>query len=427
MNILIIGNGGREHALAWKIAQSEYAQRIFVASGNAGTATIPKVSNVDLSKPDEWIAFAREHNVGLTIVGPEAPLAQGVVDQFQAAGLAIFGPTQACTRLESSKTFAKDFMRRHGIPTADYRIFHDTASAHAYVNEQGAPIVIKADGLLAGKGVVVASTLEEAHTAIDHLWQISTETDKCLLIEECLAGEEASFIVMVDGKNSLPLATSQDHKRLYDGDTGPNTGGMGAYSPAPIVSPTLHAKILREIIKPTVHGMIQEGTPYTGFLYAGLMIDAQGQVKVLEFNCRLGDPEAQPLLMRLKTDLLTLIEHALTGRLDQIEARWDRRFALGVVMTTQNYPHAPRLHDAITDIPPDTADTVVFHAGTRIHDGQCLTNGGRVLCVTSLGDTLKCAQQSAYAVVNRIQFHGAHYRQDIGHRALSSPSHSTKG
>jgi phosphoribosylamine--glycine ligase len=420
MKILVIGSGGREHALAWKITQNKEVSRVYVAPGNAGTATNPDMVNVPITQVDELVAFAIQENITITVVGPEAPLSQGVVDAFRAKGLKIFGPTKAAAQLESSKDYAKAFMVRHGIPTAAYGTFTDAESAHAYVSKQGAPIVIKADGLAAGKGVVVAMSNDEAHAAIDMMLGDNKlgAAGARVVIEEFLTGEEASFMVMVDGKHILPLATSQDHKRLLDADLGPNTGGMGAYSPAPVVTPTLHAKVMREIIKPTVEGMAKDGIPYTGFLYAGLMISPNGDVKTLEFNCRMGDPETQPILMRLKSDFLTLAVHAIDGTLDQAEAEWDRRFALGVVMASANYPDTPKLGDVITGLPKQLEDAYVFHAGTTLKEGHVLTSGGRVLCVTALGETVKFAQQRAYQIAEGIHFDGAQYRKDIGYRAV---------
>ncbi len=422
MKIMIIGSGGREHALAWKVAQNPSVSRVYVAPGNAGTALNPDMVNVPISKVDELVAFAQQEKIELTIVGPEAPLSQGVVDAFRAHGLHIFGPTQAAAQLESSKDFAKAFMVRHHIPTASYSTFTDAQAAHAYVDQQGAPIVIKADGLAAGKGVVVAMQLAEAHQAIDAMLSDNKlgSAGARVVIEEFLQGEEASFIVMVDGQHILPLATSQDHKRLLDQDQGPNTGGMGAYSPAPVVTPTLHAKIMREIIKPTVEGMAKDGIPYTGFLYAGVMISPSGEVKTLEFNCRMGDPETQPIMLRLRTDLVTLVQHAVDGKLNQIEADWDRRTALGVVMAAKNYPDSPRTGDVIQGLPSDLQhpELQVFHAGTTLKDGQVLTSGGRVLCVTALGETVKYAQSKAYEAIQHIEFDGAQFRRDIGYRAI---------
>lgn len=422
MKVMIIGGGGREHALAWKVAQNKSISRVYVAPGNAGTALNPDMVNVPISKVDELVAFAQQEQIELTIVGPEAPLSKGVVDAFRAHGLRIFGPSQAAAQLESSKDFAKAFMVRHHIPTAAYETFTDAKAAHAYVDKQGAPIVIKADGLAAGKGVVVAMELAEAHQAIDAMLADNKlgSAGARVVIEEFLQGEEASFIVMVDGQHILPLATSQDHKRLLDQDQGPNTGGMGAYSPAPVVTPTLHAKIMREIIKPTVEGMASDGIPYTGFLYAGVMISPAGEVKTLEFNCRMGDPETQPIMLRLRTDLVALVQHAVDGKLNQIEADWDRRTALGVVMAAKNYPDNPRTGDAISGLPDDyiNPDLQVFHAGTTLKDGQVLTSGGRVLCVTALGETVKYAQSKAYEAIQHIEFDGAQFRSDIGYRAI---------
>jgi phosphoribosylamine--glycine ligase len=431
MNILVIGGGGREHALAWKIAQSGRVARVFVAPGNAGTALEPELSNVALTSIADLVAFAQREKIGLTVVGPESPLADGVVDAFRRAGLKIFGPTQAAAQLESSKDFAKAFMARHGIPTAEYKSFIDAAEAHAYVDDRGAPIVVKADGLAAGKGVVVAMNAAEAHAAIDamlidrklapHQHGTPAARDGAparVVIEEYLTGEEASFIVMADGSHVLPLASSQDHKRLLDGDTGPNTGGMGAYSPAPVVTPAVHARIMREIIVPAVDGMAADGVPYSGFLYAGVMIDGEGNPRTLEFNCRLGDPETQPIMMRLKTDLLELLAHAVEGTLDRIDADWDRRAALGVVVAAAGYPDAPRKGDPISGLNVDRDDCKVFHAATAKGGERIVTAGGRVLCVTALGETVRQAQRTAYAAVGGIQFAGMQYRSDIGHRAL---------
>ena len=420
MKILVIGSGGREHALAWKIAQNKEVSRVYVAPGNAGTATNPDMVNVPITKVDELVKFAQDEKIYLTIVGPEAPLSQGVVDAFRTEGLKIFGPTQAAAQLEGSKDFAKAFMVRHNIPTAKYETFTDAKLAHDHVTAQGAPIVIKADGLAAGKGVVVAMSSDEAHAAIDAMLSDNKlgAAGARVVIEEFLTGEEASFMVMVDGKNILALATSQDHKRLLDGDQGPNTGGMGAYSPAPIVTPEIHAKVMREIIRPTVEGMAKDGIPYTGFLYAGLMIKPDGDVKTLEFNCRMGDPETQPIMLRLKTDFVMLAEHAINGTLNLAETEWDRRFALGVVMAAENYPEAPRLGDEMTGLPKDLVDACVFHAGTSLKEGKVVTSGGRVLCVTTLGETVKFAQQRAYEIATEIQFEGAQYRIDIGYRAI---------
>jgi phosphoribosylamine--glycine ligase len=420
MKLLVIGSGGREHALAWKLAQSRRIQKIYVAPGNAGTALDPDLENVAITGIPELVDFARREKIHLTVVGPEAPLAAGVVDAFRAAGLKIFGPTQKAARLEASKDYAKAFMFRHGIPTGAYATFGNAAEAHAYVDRQGAPIVIKADGLAAGKGVVVAMRVEEAHAAVDMMLADNRLGDAGarVVIEEFLPGEEASFIVMVDGEHILPLATSQDHKRLLDGDQGPNTGGMGAYSPAPLVTPQLHARIMREIIQPTVAGMARDGIPYTGFLYAGLMIDAQGNPKVLEYNCRMGDPETQPIMARLKSDFVTIMEHAVAGTLDKVEAEWDRRTALGVVLAAANYPDAPRKGDVITGLPPKGEDYMVFHAGTALQGKDVVTAGGRVLCVTALGDTVKMAQRRAYEIAEQIKFDGMQMRRDIGYRAI---------
>ena len=435
MNVLVIGGGGREHALAWKLAQSTKVGKIFVAPGNGGTALDKRVENVNITDLQELRVWALANKIELTVVGPEGPLAAGVVDDFRKHGLRVFGPTQAAAQLESSKAFSKAFMKRHGIPTADYEIFTDPVAAHAYLNQKGAPIVIKADGLAAGKGVVVAETLDQAHQAVDFMLRDGTlgvmhnrssdrETAPCVVIEEFLNGEEASFIVLVDGKNVLPLATSQDHKRLLDGDLGPNTGGMGAYSPAPVVTPGVHARIMREIILPTVRSMEKDGIPYTGFLYAGLMIDANGHPKTLEFNCRMGDPETQPILMRLKTDLIDVLlaatEPGPHGRLDQIELQWDRRTALGVVLAAHGYPLRPRTGDVITGLPKEEGDVVVFHAGTVKLADAIMTSGGRILCVTVLADNVRQAQQRAYEVALGIHFEGMQYRKDIGHRAVKN-------
>jgi phosphoribosylamine--glycine ligase len=422
MKLLVIGSGGREHAIAWRLTACPRVQKVYVAPGNAGSALEPGLENLAISGNQALIDFALRENIHLTVVGPEAPLAEGVVDAFRAAGLRIFGPTQACAQLESSKEFAKEFMQRHGIPTAAFGSFTDPKAAHDYIDHQGAPIVVKADGLAAGKGVVVAMTAAEAHDAVDRFLVDHTmgSAGNRVVIEEFLDGEEASFIVMADGRNVLPLATSQDHKRLGDGDTGPNTGGMGAYSPAPVVTPALHARVVREVIQPVISGMAAEGHQYTGFLYAGLMIDKAGNPKVLEFNCRLGDPETQPIMMRLKSDLVELIEQAIDGQLDTAEADWDRRAALGVVLAAHGYPEAPRKGDAITGIPAGTEDCKVFHAGTEVKDGKVLVSGGRVLCVTALGDSIKMAQRRAYQAAEQIRFDGMQYRHDIGHRAITA-------
>ena len=424
MKILVLGGGGREHALAWKLAQSPLVQCVYVAPGNGGTALDGNLCNVALTGVSELADFAQQEKVALTVVGPEAMLAAGVVDEFRARGLRIFGPTRAAAQIESSKAFAKDFMQRHGIPTAAYACFEDARAAHAYVERMGAPIVIKADGLAAGKGVVVATTLNEAHAAIDRMLDGSelgvahNANGARVVIEEFLEGEEASFIVLCDGQHVLPLATSQDHKRLLDGDRGPNTGGMGAYSPAPVVTPNVHARAMHEVILPAVQGMARDGMPFTGFLYAGLMIDAQGQVKTVEFNARLGDPETQPILMRLKSDLVEVLMHATDGTLDQVELDWDRRVALGLVMAAQGYPSAPRKGDRITGLPADSADAMVFHAGTTRKDGDVVTAGGRVLCVTALGESVRQAQESALDLASEIHFDGAQHRSDIGYRAI---------
>ncbi len=424
MKVLVLGNGRREHALAWKLAQSPKVSQVFVAPGNGGTARDPQLKNVPISDVKQLADFAVEQKISLTVVGPEAYLAAGAVDEFRARGLRIFGPTKAAAQLESSKAFAKAFMKRHGIPTAAYETFTDTAAAHAYVDAQGAPIVIKADGLAAGKGVVVAMTLPEAHEAIDwiladnKLGVVHNEGGARVVIEEFLQGEEASFIVLCDGKHVVPLATSQDHKRLLDGDQGPNTGGMGAYSPAPVVTPNVHAKAMHEIILPTIAGMAKDGHPFTGFLYAGLMIDAEGQPRTVEFNTRMGDPETQPIMMRLKSDLLDVLLHGAEGTLDQVELQWDRRAALGVVLAAHGYPLSPRKGDAITGLPADGPDGMVFHAGTVL-DGEVLrTSGGRVLCATALGESVKQAAQHAYELAASIEFDGRQLRTDIGHRAI---------
>ena len=443
MKILVVGGGGREHALAWRLAQGLRVQKVFVAPGNAGTNLEDGVENLPITDINELLAFAIKEDIHFTVVGPEVPLAAGIVDVFRAGGQKIFGPTKAAAQLESSKDFAKQFMMRHNIPTAFFASFSDIAQARAYVEKHGAPIVVKADGLAAGKGVVVAMTKEEAFAAIDlmladnKLEDPRTDVSRRagdadpeherrisggarVVIEEFLTGEEASFIVMIDGKNTLALATSQDHKRLKDGDQGPNTGGMGAYSPAPVITPTLHARALREVIKPVILGMEKEGITYTGFLYAGLMIDAKGDLKVLEFNCRMGDPETQPIMMRLKSDLSIIMEHGIAGTLNEIEAEWDIRSALGVVMAAHNYPGTPRLGDVISGIEKATDDMHVFHAGTALKDGKVVSNGGRVLCVTALGGNISMAKRRAYEALNKIEFDGMQYRNDIGYRAIGS-------
>ncbi len=424
MKVLVIGGGGREHALAWKLAQSPKVQQVYVAPGNGGTARDKTLLNVPITEVKALREWAQSNQIALTVVGPEAPLAAGVVDEFRAHGLRIFGPSRAAAQLESSKAFSKAFMARHAIPTAEFETFSDPVAAHAYVERKGAPIVVKADGLAAGKGVVVAMTLAEAHEAIDFmlldnsLGVAHNAGGARVVIEEFLQGEEASFIVLCDGKNVTALATSQDHKRLLDGDLGPNTGGMGAYSPAPVVTAEVHARAMREVILPTVRGMEKDGIPYTGFLYAGLMIDAQGKPKTLEFNCRMGDPETQPIMMRLKSDLFDVMMAATSEGLDKIELEWDRRVALGVVIAAAGYPMHPRKGDAIRGWPADSRDAMVFHAGTTEQDGQVLTSGGRVLCVTALADSVKQAQQKAYELAQGIHFEGMQYRRDIGHRAI---------
>jgi phosphoribosylamine--glycine ligase len=426
---LIIGGGGREHALAWKLAESPRVSRVFVAPGNAGTALENGVDNVPLDTLPQLLKFAQREAIGMTIVGPEAPLAEGFVDAFQAAGLRIFGPNRAAARLESSKDYAKAFMVRHGLPTAAHEVFTEAALAHAHIDRHGAPIVIKADGLAAGKGVVVATTPEEAHEAVEAMLVAGKlgAAGRRVVIEEYLEGEEASFIVMVDGKQALPLATSQDHKRLLEGDLGPNTGGMGAYSPAPVITPTVHARIMRDIIHPAIAGLERDGTPYVGFLYAGLMVEPDGNIKLLEFNCRLGDPETQPILMRLKTDLLTLLEHGVNGTLDRIEAEWDRRAALGIVLAASGYPVVARTGDFISGLPKAEDDFHVFHAATALRDGGIVTTGGRVLTVTALGDSVRIAQDRAYQVADQIAFEGCHMRRDIGHRAMGRQGRIQRG
>ena len=429
MKILVIGSGGREHALAWKLAQSPRVGEVVVAPGNAGTATEPKCrnANVAANNIDGLLALARNANIALTVVGPEVPLVAGVVDRFREAGLHIFGPTAAAAQLEGSKAYAKDFLARHGIPTAFYAVFTEVEPALAYVRErshesQGAPIVVKADGLAAGKGVIVATTLQEAEAAVRDMLAGNAfgAAGARVVIEEFLDGEEASFISLVDGVTALPMATSQDHKRVGDGDTGPNTGGMGAYSPAPVVTPEVHARVMREVVDPTVRGMQADGIPFTGFLYAGLMIDASGAPKVIEFNVRFGDPETQPVMMRLQSDLLELIEAGIDQRLHEINVVWDPRPALGVVMAAENYPDAPRLGDAINswDV-PDVPDTKIFHAGTRLEGDHAVTAGGRVLCVCALGDSVAEAQRKAYAELSGISWPGEFHRHDIGWRAIA--------
>ena len=423
MKLLVIGSGGREHALAWRLTQNPNVQCVYVAPGNAGTAHEDGLVNINLTSIADLLKFAQDEKIALTVVGPEAPLAAGVVDAFQAAGQRIFGPTQRAARLESSKDFAKQFMVRHKIPTSKYATFTDAVAARAYVEREGAPIVVKADGLAAGKGVVVAMTLDDALAAINAMFagntgQSNDKDSARVVIEEFMQGEEASFICLCDGTHALPFASSQDHKRIFDGDQGPNTGGMGAYSPAPVVTPEVHARTMREIIMPTLRGMAAEGTPFSGFLYAGLMIDDHGHPRVVEFNARMGDPETQPILMRLKSDFLTLIEHAIDGSLDQIDAKWDHRAALGVVIAAAGYPESPTKGDEISGLPKAADDARVFHAGTAEKDGKVVTNGGRVLCVTALGETVKIAQQRAYQLLEPIRFKGMQYRKDIGHRAI---------
>ncbi|WP_027785026.1 MULTISPECIES: phosphoribosylamine--glycine ligase [Burkholderia] len=424
MKLLVVGSGGREHALAWKLAQSPRVQMVYVAPGNGGTAQDERLKNVDITSLDELADFAEREGVAFTLVGPEAPLAAGIVNLFRARGLKVFGPTREAAQLESSKDFAKAFMKRHGIPTADYETFADAAAAHAYIDAKGAPIVVKADGLAAGKGVVVAMTLEEAHAAVDMMLSGNKLGDAGarVVIEKFLDGEEASFIVMVDGKHALALASSQDHKRLLDEDRGPNTGGMGAYSPAPIVTPQMHARVMREIIMPTVRGMEKDGIRFTGFLYAGLMIDKDGNPRTLEFNCRMGDPETQPIMARLKSDFSKVVEQAIAGTLDTVELDWDRRTALGVVLAAHGYPDAPRKGDRINGIPAETGQAVTFHAGTTLDGDKLTTSGGRVLCVVGLADSVREAQQHAYDTINQINFEGMQYRRDIGFRALNRKS-----
>ncbi|AJW97343.1 MULTISPECIES: phosphoribosylamine--glycine ligase [Burkholderia] len=421
MKLLVVGSGGREHALAWKLAQSPRVQTVYVAPGNGGTAQDARLKNIELSSLDDLADFAENEQVAFTLVGPEAPLAAGIVNHFRQRGLKVFGPTKEAAQLESSKDFAKAFMKRHGIPTAEYETFTEAAAAHAYIDAKGAPIVVKADGLAAGKGVVVAMSLDEAHEAVDMMLSGNKLGDAGarVVIEEFLDGEEASFIVMVDGKHALALASSQDHKRLLDGDRGPNTGGMGAYSPAPIVTPQMHARVMREIIMPTVRGMENDGIRFTGFLYAGLMIDKDGNPRTLEFNCRMGDPETQPIMARLKSDFSKVVEQAIAGTLDTVELEWDRRTALGVVLAAHGYPDAPRKGDRINDIPEENGHSVTFHAGTSFDGDKLVTSGGRVLCVVGLSDSVRGAQQAAYDAINQINFEGMQYRRDIGHRALN--------
>jgi phosphoribosylamine--glycine ligase len=432
MKLLVIGSGGREHALAWRLAQSQRVHKVYVAPGNGGTQCGGILHNVAITDPEALADFARKEGVALTVVGPEAPLAAGVVDVFRARGLKIFGPTRAAALLESSKDYAKAFMLRHKIPTASYETFTDPVAAHAYIERHGAPIVVKADGLAAGKGVVVAETLQQAHEAVDAMLGDGSlgAAGARVVIEEFLQGEEASFIVMVDGRNVLALATSQDHKRLLDGDMGPNTGGMGAYSPAPVITPEMHHRIMREVIHPTVQGMARDGIPYTGFLYAGLMIapgeDQDRPIRVLEFNCRMGDPETQPIMMRVKSDLVDAVEHAVNGTLDRADIVWDRRWALGVVLAAGNYPGVPRTGDAIGGLPADSQDCMVFHAATVADGAAIKTSGGRVLCVTALGESIRMARERAYHAVEGIVFEGRQYRSDIGWRALKRSAAKSK-
>lgn len=422
MKLLVIGNGGREHALAWKLAQSSKVETVFVAPGNAGTAIEPKLQNIALTAHQDLIDFCRNENIAFTVVGPEAPLAAGVVNDFRAAGLKIFGPTQYAAQLESSKDFAKAFMAKYNIPTAQYQTFGNADAAHDYVNPKGAPIVIKADGLAAGKGVIVAMTLDEAHAAIDDmlLGNKMGNAGARVVIEDFLQGEEASFIVMVDGNHVLPMATSQDHKRLLDDDKGPNTGGMGAYSPAPVVTPDVYERAMNEIILPTVAGMKAEGHEFTGFLYAGLMIDKTGAPYTIEFNCRFGDPETQPIMSRLNSDLVDLVEAAIDGKLDSVTAEWNPQTAVGVVLAAQNYPDSPKKGDVISGLDKANQISKVFHAGTATNEkGEVVTNGGRVLCVVGLGDDVAQAKSKAYEALETIRFDGMQYRKDIADKAIN--------
>jgi phosphoribosylamine--glycine ligase len=422
MKVLVIGSGGREHAMAWKLSQSNKVNSVFVAPGNGGTHLNPKFKNIDLVDINLLADFAIEEKIDLTVIGPELPLSKGIVDLFRSKHLNIFGPTQKAAQLESSKDFAKDFMYRHKIPTAKYKTFKIPDEAHRYIDEEGVPIVIKADGLASGKGVIVAMTLKEAHDAIDFMLVDNRFGDAGakVVIEEFLEGEEASFMVICDGKTILPLATSQDHKRLLDHDMGPNTGGMGAYSPAPIVTDEIYSKVMKEIIYPTIHGMANDGIPFTGFLYAGLMITKKGEVKTLEYNCRMGDPETQPILMRLKSDFFEMLYKSSTGHLDSTEIEWDKRTALAVVLASEGYPEAPKLNDEIHIEDRVISDSYIFHAGTIFRDNKLLTSGGRVLAVTALGDSVKEAQSKAYETINTVKFNGAQYRKDIGFRALNN-------
>lgn len=424
MKVLVIGNGGREHALAWKLSQSPKCTEVFVAPGNPGTANEANISNVDIKVEniDGLVAFAKDNNIALTVVGPEVPLVMGVVDAFEAAGLRCFGPSQAAAELEASKSFTKDFLARHQIPTADYQVFTEVEPATAYIKQQGAPIVVKADGLAAGKGVIVAETEQQAIDAVADMLSGNAFGDAGhrVVVEEFMAGEEASFIVMVDGKNILPLATSQDHKARDNGDKGPNTGGMGAYSPAPVVTESVYQRIMDKVIKPTVEGMAADGRPYTGFLYAGLMIDAAGDSKVVEYNCRFGDPETQPILMRLQSDLVELCDAALDKRLNEVDVKWDQRAAVGVVMAAGGYPEAYNKGDEISGIAQaEINGNKVFHAGTASNNGSVVTSGGRVLCVTALGNTVAEAQASAYQSLKQISWKDAYFRTDIGYRAVA--------
>lgn len=421
MKLLVIGSGGREHALAWKLAQSPKVSVVYVAPGNAGTAVEPKLRNLALTAHQDLIDFCKKEGIAFTVVGPEAPLAAGIVDDFRAAGLAVFGSTKAAAQLESSKDFAKAFMAKHGIPTARYCTFENAGQAHEYIDAKGAPIVIKADGLAAGKGVIVAMTLEEAHAAIDDmlLGNKMGNAGARVVIEDFLQGEEASFIVMVDGENVLPMATSQDHKRLLDNDQGPNTGGMGAYSPAPVVTPAVYERVMNEIILPTVRGMKADGNEFTGFLYAGLMIDAGGAPYTIEFNCRFGDPETQPIMSRLDSDFTDLIAAGIEGRLNEVKAEWNAQTAVGVVLAVENYPETPKKGDVISGIDAANQTGKVFHAGTALNEkGEIITNGGRVLCVVGLGDGVQAAKTKAYQALEQIRFNGMQYRKDIADKAI---------
>lgn len=426
MKLLVIGSGGREHALAWRLATSPRIKKIYVAPGNAGTHINDRLENVPLTSINELINFAKKQDISMTIVGPETPLAEGIVDNFREVGLKIFGPTKLAAQLESSKIFAKEFMTRHNIPTAKYAYFDDIEKAHKYIDIEDIPIVIKIDGLASGKGVIIAKTKDEAHHAIDRFMKNNNNVKQKILIEEFLDGEEASFIVMSDGVNILPLATSQDHKRLLDGDMGPNTGGMGAYSPAGVVTPGIHNRIMRDIITPTINGMSKDGIPFTGFLYAGVMIsnskkNSEIDIKTLEFNCRIGDPEAQPIMMRIKNDLVDVFEHAINGTLDKAEIIWDRRTAIGVVIASQGYPDNPITGTIINNLPKDNDDCTIFHAATKLnHDNNIITCGGRVLCVTAMGDSIRIAREKAYELINNIHFDGMQYRSDIGWRAMKT-------